>query len=185
LPLIRGRHLLDAATWQAWQATIVETISRTADREGDHVNWRPQLATPSSTQKRLLQFCHGAPGFVVCLAALPGQELDALLLAAGDTVWSAGPLTKGSNLCHGTGGNGYAFLKLHARSGDPLWLERARAFAMHGIAQTERDAARYGQGRYSLWTGDLGFAIYLWDCLRGEGQFPTLDVFFAGEPPAA
>ena len=58
----------------------------------------------------------------------------------------------------------------------------ARAFAMHGIIQTERDAERYGQGRYSLWTGDLGFAIYLWDCLRAEAQFPTLDVFFAGDP---
>jgi hypothetical protein len=24
--------------------------------------------------------------------------------------WRAGPLTKGAGLCHGTGGNGYAFL---------------------------------------------------------------------------
>ncbi|MCE9659220.1 MAG: LanC-like protein [Burkholderiales bacterium] len=180
LPLIRGRHLLDAAQWEAWRATIVETISRTADREGDQANWRPQLEAPTATQKRLVQFCHGSPGFVICLGAFPGTELDPLLLAAGETVWSAGPLAKGSNLCHGTGGNGYAFLKLHGRSGDPRWLERARAFAMHGIAQTERDARRYGQGRYSLWTGDPGFAIYLWDCLRAEGQFPTLDVFFAG-----
>jgi hypothetical protein len=32
--------------------------------------------------------------------------------------------------------------------------------------------------RYSLWTGDPGFAIYLWDCLRGCADFPTLDVFY-------
>ena len=184
-PLIRGRHLLDGAEWEAWQATIVETISRTADREGDQANWRPQLNAAASGQKRLVQFCHGAPGFVICLADLPGRELDTLLRAAGETTWAAGPLAKGSNLCHGTGGNGYAFLKLHRRSGDPLWLERARAFAMHGISQTERDAERYGQGRYSLWTGDLGFAVYLWDCLRAEAQFPTLDVFFAGDLPSA
>jgi hypothetical protein len=57
--------------------------------------------------------------------------------------------------------------------------ERARAFAMHGIAQTEADAKRYGQMRYSLWTGDPGFAIYLWDCIHGTAAFPTLDVFFA------
>ncbi len=49
---------------------------------------------------------------------------------------------------------------------------------MHGIAQTREHALRYGQSRYSLWTGDLGFAIYLWDCLRATAQFPTLDVFY-------
>jgi hypothetical protein len=108
---------------------------------------------------------------------MPGHALDDVLLAAGETIWSAGPLTKGSNLCHGTGGNGYAFLKLYQRTGDVRWLERARAFAIHGIAQTREAVARYGQGRYSLWTGDPGFAIYLWDCLRAEAQFPTLDVF--------
>lgn len=40
--------------------------------------------------------------------------------------------------------------------------------------------AAYGQLRYSLWTGDPGFAIYLWDCLRGQAEFPTLDVFYGG-----
>mgnify|MGYP001058394228 CR=1 FL=1 len=79
-------------------------------------------------------------------------------------------------------GNGYAFLKLYERTGDATWLERARAFAMHGIAQTAGEWAQHGQGQYSLWTGDLGFAVYLWDCLTGRPRFPTLDVFFA--PPA-
>ena len=126
-----------------------------------------------------MQFCHGAPGFVTCLGDFPSAELDELQLAAGRAVWAAGPLTKGSNLCHGTGGNGYAFLKLYKRTQDPVWLDRARAFAMHGIAQTEADAVRYGQMRYSLWTGDPGFAVYLWNCVLGAAAFPTLDVFFA------
>ena len=182
--LIRGRHLLDAAEWQAWQATIVETISRTADREGNQANWRARLKAPASTQQRLMQFCHGAPGFVVCLAGAAGHGARRAAARRRRDAWAAGPLAKGSNLCHGTGGNGYAFLKLYKRTAEPLWLERARAFAMHGISQTERDLERYGQGRYSLWTGDLGFAVYLWDCLRAEAQFPTLDVFFAGDPPA-
>ena len=43
--------------------------------------------------------------------------------------------------------------------------------------QVEADAQGFGQFRYYLWTGDLGFAGYLWDCLRAEAQFPTLDVF--------
>lgn len=178
LPLIRGRHLLDAEAWTAWERCIINTVQRTADRDGPHANWRPELDRTSEAQKKLLQLCHGAPGFVICLAGLPGTELDDLLLAAGETIWSAGPLSKGSNLCHGTGGNGYAFLKLYQRTRDSLWLERARSFAMHGIAQTQDDALRYGQMRYSLWTGDLGFAIYLRDCLRAEARFPTLDVFY-------
>lgn len=182
LPLIRGRHLIDIAAWQAWEECILDTVTRMADRVGAHANWRPML-DPEADTKRLLQFCHGAPGFVVCLAGLPGTALDDLLLAAGETIWSAGPLTKGSNLCHGTGGNGYALLKLYQRTGDSRWLERARSFAMHGIGQTEDAASRHGQLRYSLWTGDLGFAVYLWDCLQAQAQFPTLDVFHAAKNP--
>ena len=128
----------------------------------------------------LMQFCHGAPGFVVCLADLPGTALDELLIAGGEATWFAGPLKKGANLCHGTGRNGYAFLKLYRRTQDKKWLGRARAFAMHAIAQTEADARQYGQSRYSLWTGDLGLAIYLCDCIHGSAEFPSLDVFFAG-----
>ena len=84
---------------------------------------------------------------------------------------------KGSNLCHGTAGNGYAFLKLYQRTKKTMWLERARAFAMHAIRQYECHAKQYGQLRYSLWTGDLGLAVYLWDCMRGEAKFPTMDIF--------
>jgi Lanthionine synthetase C-like protein len=184
LPLIRGRHLLDPEAWNSWEHCIVNTVQRTADRVGAHANWRAQLDSPSENEKKLVQFCHGSPGFVICLAGLPNPALDELMLAAGETTWSAGPLTKGSNLCHGTGGNGYAFLKLYQRTHDFLWLERARSFAMHGIAQTREAALRYGQSRYSLWTGDPGFAIYLWDCLRAEAQFPTLDVFYASHARA-
>jgi hypothetical protein len=178
VPLIRGRRLLGDERWEEWRRCVTNTVRRTAEVEGGQANWRPQLfGTQREADKKLLQFCHGAPGFVICLASFPGDELDELLAAAGETVWAAGPLAKGANLCHGTGGNGYALLTLYRRSGDPRWLERARAFAMHGIRQVERDAAHYGQGRYSLWTGDPGFAVYLWDCIRAEAAFPTLDVF--------
>ena len=177
LPLIHGRNLLADADWAAWQACIENTVLRTATWEGKQVNWRAFL-TPPSIRPLLMQYCHGAPGFVVCLADMPGHALDYVLTAAGEAIWGAGPLTKGSNLCHGTGGNGYAFLKLYQRTGDVMWLKRAQAFAMHGIAQTEADAQKHGQMRYSLWTGDPGFAIYLWDCLHGRADFPTLDVFY-------
>jgi hypothetical protein len=178
LPLIRGRDLLEDDEWRAWERRIVETVARTATREGPLANWRPSLDW-EPTCPMLMQYCHGAPGFIVCLGDLPTASLDALLLAGGEAIWAAGPLRKGSNLCHGTAGNGYAFLKLYRRTGDPEWLARARAFAMHAIAQCEADARRYGQLRYSLWTGDPGLAIYLSDCIEGRAIFPTLDVFFA------
>ena len=177
VPLIHGRKLLSEAEWADWQACIENTVLRTATWEDEQVNWRARLSPPPQ-KPLLMQFCHGAPGFVICLADLPGHALDNVLLAAGEAIWSAGPLNKGSNLCHGTGGNGYAFLKIYHRTGDSVWLQRAKSFAMHGIAQTEADALQYGQMRYSLWTGDPGFAIYLWDCLRGRADFPTLDVFY-------
>jgi Lanthionine synthetase C-like protein len=181
-PLIRGRHLLEASAWSDWQQCIVNTVQRTATWEGGLANWRPLLETTAGQAPRMLmQFCHGAPGFVICLAGMPGTELEALLIAAGEATWAAGPLAKGSNLCHGTGGNGYALLKLFERTDDPLWLERARAFATHGMAQMQADALQHRQLRYSLWTGDLGFAIYLWDCLRGRAAFPTLDVFYGAD----
>lgn len=173
-PLIRGRELLGDA-WDAWREAIVETVRRTVTREGAQANWRHSLVTDAAPT--IVQMCHGAPGFVICLADLPGDDLGDLLLAAGETTWAAGPLVKGAGLCHGTGGNGYAFLKLHRRTGDPVWLERARAFAMHGIGQVEDACARQGHMRFSLWTGDLGFAVYLWDCVQGGAGFPTLDVF--------
>ena len=176
--LIKGRHLLTAEHWHEWEGVITTTVERTAVWEDLTVNWHPQLLHARDARPHLMQFCHGSPGFVICLADLPSASLDAILLAAGEATWIAGPLTKGSNLCHGTGGNGYAFLKLYQRTGDARWLERARAFAMHGIAQLRRDEYEYGRLRDSLWTGDPGFAIYLWDCIRATPAFPTLDVFY-------
>ena len=178
-PLNRGRRLLREDEWAAWEQCIDNTIRRTATTEGSLANWRPWLDIPiGSSPKMLMQYCHGAPGFVICLADLPGTALDDLLIAGGEAAWLAGPLTKGANLCHGTAGNGYAFLKLYRRTQEKKWLERARAFAMHAITQMESDVRRYSQRRYSLWTGDLGLAIYLWDCIHGSAEFPSLDAFF-------
>jgi hypothetical protein len=121
-----------------------------------------------------VQWCHGAPGIITSLGALARDdpEHDRLLRAGGELVWRAGPLAKGANLCHGTAGNGYAFLALLERTGDELWLERARAFAMHAAAQVTRARGTYGRGRFTLWTGDPGTALYLADCLAGAGALP-------------
>ena len=115
------------------------------------------------------QWCHGAPGIVATLAPILDEELA---VAGGELTWRAGPLRKGASLCHGTAGNGYAFLALLERTGDERWLDRARTFAMHAAGQVERNRSDFGHGRYTLWTGDLGTALYLADCIDGRGGLP-------------
>ena len=73
-------------------------------------------------------------------------------------------------------GNGYAFLKAFTRTGDERWLDRARRFAVHALAQVRRLRAERGRGRYSLWTGDLGVALYAAECLDGGSVYPFFDV---------
>jgi lantibiotic modifying enzyme len=173
--LIRGRALLPTTTWAQWADAIIETAYATAQREGPLANWVPEVPPAHMPPKFLVQWCHGAPGMVTSLARLPDARLDELIAAAAELTWVAGPLEKGAGLCHGTAGNGYAFLKLLARTHDERWLERARAFAMHAMAQCDRMAIEHGQRRHSLWTGDAGVALYAWSCIEGDDALPNLD----------
>jgi Lanthionine synthetase C-like protein len=151
---------------------ISETLRRFAVEEDGLVNWPGLAGMPLGANRDgqiRTQWCHGAPGIVGTLGHLLDEELA---VAGGELTWRAGPLRKGANLCHGTAGNGYAFLLLFERTGDERWLTRARAFAMHAVGQVERSRSEYGRGRYTLWTGDLGTALYLADCIDGEGRLP-------------
>ncbi len=78
-------------------------------------------------------------------------------------------------LCHGTAGGGYACLRLHALTGDAMWLDRARRFAVHAVEQVRRERHAVSHGRYSLFTGDIGVARYLRACLDVNPAFPVLD----------
>jgi lantibiotic modifying enzyme len=171
--IVRGLSLLTRAQRAEWVERVVTTTLATATRDGALANWTSFWAP--GRPDFLVQWCHGAPGFVTSLATLGDSRLDEVLLAAGELVWLAGPLAKGPGLCHGTAGNGYAFLKLYRRTGEERWLERARAFAMHAIAQSEHHARIHGMRRYSLYTGDLGLAIYLAECIDGSDCWPSLD----------
>jgi lantibiotic modifying enzyme len=153
-------------------------LSRTAFREGGFANWpgspRPQLARPRDGRV-CLQWCTGAPG--VLAGAFDYIDED-LVLAAAELIWQAGAHGdgKGHGLCHGTSGNGFALLKAFARTGDERWLERARRFAVHALAQAERSGAANGRRRYSLFTGDVGTALFAAACLDLDTRFPVIDV---------
>jgi lanthionine synthetase-like protein len=178
IALLRGWAWLDDRQRARVAAAVPATLAANAWRSEHGTSWHAVVAG-RDTPPSLCQHCHGAPGMVTTFADAPftSPELEELLREGGRFVWAAGPLAKGSNLCHGTAGNGYALLKLHRRTGDAIWLERARAFAMTAIAQYREARRHYGRGRYSLWTGDIGLAVYLWDCVTAEPRFPTIDVF--------
>jgi lanthionine synthetase-like protein len=176
-PLLRGWKWLPENERERIAEVATRTLAANAWRSEQGVSWH--AVARRDKPPWLCQYCHGAPGMVTIFADAPftSPGLEGLLIEGGNFTWAAGPLAKGSNLCHGTGGNGYAFLKLHRRTGSPFWLERARAFAMTAIAQCRETRTELGRGRYSLWTGDIGLAVYLWDCLKAEPRFPTVDVF--------
>jgi hypothetical protein len=171
--LLRGDALLGDEQRGELHRAAAETAATLARRADNLVNWPTAAdrywANQFSTR---VQWCHGAPGLVTSLANLPRDEAtDELLDGAGELIWRAGPLRKGAGLCHGTAGNGCAFLALHARTGDERWRDRTDAFAIHALEQIERT-----EPRYSLWTGDIGVALYLKACLDGWEGMPILDV---------
>ena len=176
--LLRGGSLLPAAERRDVESRTVETLSRLAVVEDDRANWPTAAGGPMTVNDRIrVQWCHGAAGVLISLRDLAPDD-DAwseLLVAAGRLVWEAGPFRDEPGLCHGTAGNAYALLALWKRTGDEVWLERARAFAMHAAAQAEERAERLGHGRHSLFTGDEGVAMCLISCLEGDARFPVQD----------
>lgn len=163
--------LLQDGPDKSLERETAELLARTAVVEDGAANWplwegRDLVARDGEIR---VQWCSGAPGIVTTAASYLDEEL---LLAGAELAWRAGPPTmeKGPCICHGTAGNGYAFLKVFERTGDERWLERARRFAVHALGQVERR----GRGRYSLWTGDVGVALYAADCLEGRARYPII-----------
>jgi lantibiotic modifying enzyme len=159
-------------------AETAAVLNRTAFREGGLANWpgspRPQLGRPRDG-RICLQWCTGAPGVLAGAWEYLDEEL---LLAGAELIWRAGAHgdEKGHGICHGTSGNGFALLKAFARTGDERWLDRARRFAVHALGQAEQLRAANGRGRYSLWTGDVGTALFAAACLDLDARYPILDV---------
>jgi hypothetical protein len=163
--------LLDSRRADELKRDTAATLARSAHREDGLANWpprpRPELAGPDGEIR--VQWCAGSPGIVIGAADYLDEEL---LLAGAELPWQAGPpgLEKGPGICHGTAGNGYAFLKAFARTGDEHWLDRARRFAVHALEQIERLPARY-----SLFTGGIGAAVYAADCLDVRSEYPIME----------
>jgi hypothetical protein len=134
-------------------------------------NWPPSLPstaqsyTLTSDEKKhteangeLVQFCHGAPGFISSLTSIRahfphhGKQIDKAVEAGRAHVWERGILVKTSCLCHGTCGNA-------------LCLEKSQ-FEQMLAASTEEKAEEMRQpdpndSPYGLYTGVAGRA-WVW-----------------------
>ena len=165
---LRQGELLARDRVERLERETAAILERLAVTEDGLANW-PRREGGDVNDPRL-QWCDGAPGIVASAAPYLSEEL---VVAGAELTWQAGPpgMEKGPGICHGTAGNGYAFLKTFERTGDELWLERARRFAVHALGQIERR----GHGRYSLWTGDVGAALYAADCVEARTEYPVLD----------
>jgi lantibiotic modifying enzyme len=167
------RPHLDGARRKEVERETNDVLAQEVVVENGIANWpmRPGQDLVGPDGEIRVQWCGGAPGIVIAAAGYLDEEL---LLAGAELAWRTGPsnLDKGPGICHGTAGNGYAFLKTFARTGDERWLDRARTFAMHALEQVERLRAQRGRGRYALFTGDMGAALYAADCLDARTAYP-------------
>jgi len=171
--LLDGGDLLDAEMRRMLQREASEVLRRTAVVEDGLATWPAGAADGlvGEDGEIRLQWCAGAPGIVLAAGAYLDEDL---LLAGAELVWRAGAhgAEKGAGICHGTAGNGYALLRTFERTGDERWLDRARRFATHALEQVARR-----EGRFSLWTGDLGVALFASDCLDARARYPILETW--------
>ena len=180
--LLQGGELFPESRHEELRRGTADALARTAVVRDGLANW-PMAAEDCGELvgwdgEIRLQWCHGGAGVVASGAEYVDEEL---LLAGAELVWRAGPqsMEKGPGICHGTAGNGYALLKTFGRTGDERWLDRARQFAIHALGQVERARTKRGRGRYSLWTGDIGAALYAADCLDARTTVPVVDYLSA------
>ena len=138
-------------------------LAQRAVHDDGAANW------PNAVGDFRVQWCAGAPGIITSAAAYLDEEL---VVAGAEVARRSGPanMEKGSGICHGTASQGYAFLTAFVRTGDERWLDDARRFAVHALGQIKRR----GRARYSLWTGDVGVALYASDCLDATARYPFL-----------
>ncbi len=172
---LRAPDLLNELQRAELHARIRTMLECYLIEDRDAVNWW-NFGQPN--ERNRVQWCHGAPGIITSLARLEPTDnaLEDLLRRGGIAIWQAGPLAKGPTLCHGTAGNGFAFLELARRTGDEVWLDRAQRFAVHAMQQCRGWRQTHGMPSASLWTGDLGVALYVDAVLRNDPHILSYDI---------
>jgi hypothetical protein len=152
-------------------------LAQHAVHEDGLVNWPGQPVVRSRVLETDGSVSSGAPALRASSPAAGSISTRNCCSPGAELIWRAGAHSdeKGHGLCHGTSGNGFALLKAFARTGDELWLERARRFALHALTQADRIATANGRRRYSLFNGDVGTALFAAASLDREAGVPVID----------
>eukprot|EP01040_Poterioochromonas_malhamensis_P017350 gene17350-19913_t len=177
-------HTLYLKVWQAEKvyygaahgtAGILLTLHRLANQS--HVDLFAQLVTnariPSSgnfkssqgsKRDELVQWCHGATGFIPLLVEYQNSLPTSIEKASNLThiqeglgvVWERGLLRKGCSVCHGIAGNGYAFLSAYVFTLNVQNLSEAVVFAQEILKQGPNECCASADHPYSLFEGLAG-----------------------------
>ncbi|KAH7646153.1 Glutathione S-transferase lancl1 [Dermatophagoides farinae] len=145
----------------------------------DTGNYRSSL---NNTEDRLVHWCHGSPG-VIHLLSLAYQVFEKEIylnaaIKAADDIWHRGLLKKGCGLCHGTAGNGYAFIRLFQLTNDQKYLYRAVKFA-EWCFEPHQHRIRIADRPYSLFEGLAGTIYFLADIIHPkQARFPAFQIKF-------
>ncbi|KAI0450895.1 hypothetical protein F5B21DRAFT_410087 [Xylaria acuta] len=106
---------------------------------------------------RLVQFCHGGPGFVISLRTLLpyfpeiSEKIKDAISKAQSDIWRRGLLTKEPCLCHGIAGNALAFDK------DDQFLHFLSFMGSEMVEDLTRNSSRDADNA-GLYTGEAGRA---------------------------
>lgn len=160
---------------------VTPLLSALLDMQDEDGNWPSQAPDPHSAShtynlskskriSELVQFCHGAPGFIYSLQALRpffpslSSRIGSAVQKAQSCVWVRGLLIKEPNLCHGVTGNA---LVLPERRQREHFLAHATPKAIErGLAE---GAFVRGDDPWGLWWGEAGRA-WGWMSLDCEGD---------------
>lgn len=134
-----------------------------------------------NTEKRLIHWCHGAPGTIYFLLKAHQIFNDEKYLngckKAADLIWEKGLLRKGPGICHGVAGNGYSFLLLYRCTQDPRYLYRAIKFAEFLSKSRFEREANIPDRPYSLYEGLAGTVCFLIDLIHiDQANFPFINI---------
>lgn len=123
-------------------------------------------SSQGSRKDELVQWCHGATGFIPLLLAYREVNLevcDGAIDKALEVIWQRGLLRKGCGICHGIAGNGYAFLTAFIKTGDKKHLSRALIFASFIIWMGASECCANADRPCSLFEGLAGAVQFLLD----------------------
>ncbi|GBP30665.1 LanC-like protein 2 [Eumeta japonica] len=173
---LKAREYIEAAEITDY---IKPTLDWLLDQQFASKNFPSSLGSTSGD--RLVQWCHGAPGFVpLCLLAYEvfrDRKYLKLALKLGDVVWERGLCKKGYSICHGVSGNAYAFIQLYQTTKKPVHLYRAARFMEWCLDERKGTEHHRPDRPASLFEGVVG-RVYLAQDFKDilNAQFPAFTV---------